>query len=248
MIMIWKNDMNTDLKIPRALCLCAGLLAALAGCRSYEPKPFDWAVEARRGATNEVVFANLDEVAQMALIGNPALNRLRLQKANSERVASETGWWDDPELDFDALRVLKPDGPPFLMGTSLAFTIPLSGVPGCEKKAAAYYAGADAEAVRAAERDVAAEARQAAVRLAALRGRLALLTVYEADARIRRSFEVAEKLCAAGEIAPGDLASARRRRHGRLHIRYIYDGNAKTYLALAMVCPVAPFAVVYYSL
>ena len=217
MIMIWKNDMNTDLKIPRALCLCAGLLAALAGCRSYEPKPIDWAVEARRGATNEVVFANLDEVAQMALIGNPALNRLRLQKANSERVASETGWWDDPELDFDALRVLKPDGPPFLMGTSLAFTIPLSGVPGCEKKAAAYYAGADAEAVRAAERDVAAEARQAAVRLAALRGRLALLTVYEADARIRRSFEVAEKLCAAGEIAPGDLASARRRRHGRLH-------------------------------
>ena len=144
MIMIWKNDMNTDLKIPRAFCLCAGLLAALAGCRSYEPKPIDWAVEARRGATNEVVFANLDEVAQTALIGNPALNRLRLQKANSERVASETGWWDDPELDFDALRVLKPDGPPFLMGTSLAFTIPLSGVPGCEKKAAAYYAGASA--------------------------------------------------------------------------------------------------------
>ena len=63
MIMIWKNDMNTDLKIPRILCLCAGLLAALAGCRSYEPKPIDWAAEARRGATNEVVFANLDEVA-----------------------------------------------------------------------------------------------------------------------------------------------------------------------------------------
>ena len=46
---------------------------------------------------------------------------------------------------------------------------------------------------------------------------MALLTAYEADARIRRSFEGAEKLCAAGEIAPGDLASARRRRHGRLH-------------------------------
>lgn len=212
-----KKDKVPPARMAKALCLCAGGLAALVGCRSYEPKPIDWAEEARRGATNEVVFANLDAVAQMALIGNPALNRLRLQKANSERVASETGWWDDPELDFDALRVIKPDGPPFLMGSSLAFTIPLSGVPGCEKKAAAYYVGADAEAVRAAERDVAAEARQAAVRLAALRGRLALLAAYEADARIRRAFDVAEKLCTAGEIAPGDLASARRRRHGRLH-------------------------------
>lgn len=228
-------------RLPAAACLCAGALAALAGCRSYEARPIDWAAEARRGATNDVAFASLDEVAQTALIGNPALNRLRLQKANSERVASETGWWNDPELDFDAMRIVRPDGPPFLMGASLAFAIPLSGVPGCEKKAAAFYAGADAEAVRAAERDVAAEARQAAVRLAALRAQAALLASYEADARIRRAFETAETLRDAGELAPGELASARRRRHGRLHaLRGLQRDVEAAEAALAKVLGLLP--------
>ena len=201
---------------PRLLIpLCCA--AALAGCRSYAPKPLDWAAEARRAAPRAVAFTNLADVARTALVGNPDLNRLRLAKANSARVASETGWWDDPELDVDALRIVNPSSHPFLMGSSLAFAIPLSGVPGCEKKAARFYAAADAEAVRAAERDVAAEARASAVRLAALRARAALLADYDADTRLRRAFAVAEKLCAAGELASGDLAAARRRRHARLH-------------------------------
>ncbi|MDO4366609.1 MAG: efflux RND transporter permease subunit, partial [bacterium] len=60
-----EKDKVPPARTPLAVCLCAGMLAALVGCRSYEPKPIDWATEVRRGATNEVVFANLDEVAQM---------------------------------------------------------------------------------------------------------------------------------------------------------------------------------------
>ncbi len=192
-------------------------LLALIGCQSYEPKPIDWEAEAKVGVTNTVVFANLDEVAQMAVIGNPELNLLRLKRANSERVAAETGWWDDPELDFDALHFLKPGDHPFIMGGSVAFTIPLSGVPGCEKKAAAFYAGADAEAVRVAERDVAVEARKAVVKIAALRSRAQILAAFDADARVWRAFMQAEKLYAVGEVTAQDLAAARRRRHVRAH-------------------------------
>ena len=196
-------------------------LASLAGCRSYEAKPIVWEDEVKKDGsaerTDEVAFANLDEAVMIAMVGNPELNRLRLKRMNAERTAGETGWWEDPELNVDALRILNPDSHPFLMGTSLSFTIPLSGVPGCEEKAAKCYAGADAEAVRAAERDVAVDVRKAVVRVASLRERMSILEAYDADERIRRALANAEKLLEAGEVSAGDLAAARRRRHGRLH-------------------------------
>ena len=200
----------------------AGLaLASLAGCRSYEAKPIVWEDVVKKDGsaerTGEVAFANLDEAVMIAMVGNPELNRLRLKRMNAERTAGETGWWEDPELNVDALRILNPDSHPFLMGTSLSFTIPLSGVPGCEEKAAKCYAGADAEAVRAAERDVAVDVRKAVVRVASLRERMSILEAYDADERIRRALANAEKLLEAGEVSAGDLAAARRRRHGRLH-------------------------------
>lgn len=205
----------------KKLFAIAGIvLTALSGCRSYEAKPIDWEDEAKRtgnSAVKEVSFANLEEAVMTAMVGNTDLNRLRLKRINAARSADETGWWEDPELNIDALRIINPDSHPFLMGTSLSFTIPLSGVPGCEEKAAKCYAGADAEAVRAAERDVAVDVRKAVVRVAALRERMAILEAYGADERIGRALGNAEKLLEAGEVSAGDLAAARRRRHGRLH-------------------------------
>lgn len=205
----------------KLFALAGIVLMALSGCRSYEAKPIVWEDEEKKtgiaGAANEITFASLDEAVRVALVGNPELNRLRLKRMNASRTASETGWWEDPELDVDALRILNPDSHPFLMGTSLSFTIPLSGVPGCEAKAAKCYAGADAEAVRAAERDVAVDVRKTVVRVASLRERMAILEAYGADERIARALANAEKLLEAGEVSAGDLAAARRRRHGRLH-------------------------------
>ncbi|MBQ5794406.1 MAG: hypothetical protein IIW14_00250, partial [Kiritimatiellae bacterium] len=83
--------------------LFMALLAAgiLCGCRSYEPKPIDWNEEANAGVTNEVRIASLDDAVTLALIGNRELNALRLKSANSAKAAKESGWWEDPELDFD---------------------------------------------------------------------------------------------------------------------------------------------------
>ena len=199
----------------RALALL--VLALAAGCRHYEPRPVDWTAELSRTATNRVSIASPDAAELIALMGNPDLNRLRLKAANSGKAARETGWWDDPELDVDLLRIVNPDEYPWLCGASLAFTLPLSGVPGLEERAAAHYAAADAEAIRAAERDVGVDVRKSVVRIAALREKVSLLRRYQDDEAISNAFARAARLEAAGEVAPAELSAARRRRHERLH-------------------------------
>ena len=107
--------------------LLAFAAALTAGCRSYEASPIDWGDEARSGVTNVVRISSVEDAAELALVGNRALNAMRLKAGASAKVAKETGWWEDPELDFDLMRIVNPSDNPFLGGGSIAFTIPLSG-------------------------------------------------------------------------------------------------------------------------
>ena len=192
--------------------LFMALLAAgiLCGCRSYEPKPIDWNEEANAGVTNEVRIASLDDAVTLALIGNRELNALRLKSANSAKAAKESGWWEDPELDFDLMRIINPSEHPFLGGASIAFTIPLSGATAIAAKADELYAQADIAEIKAAERDTGAEVRHAAIRLAALRRRAALLSEHDSDERIVRARENVGKLHEAGEVSASELAGVQR--------------------------------------
>ena len=194
--------------------LAAGILC---GCRSYEPKPIDWNEEANAGVTNEVRIASLDDAVTLALIGNRELNALRLKSANSAKAVKESGWWEDPELDFDLMRIINPSEHPFLGGASIAFTIPLSGATAIAAKAEELYAQADIAEIKAAERDTGAEARHAAIRLAALRRRAALLSEHDSDERIVRARENVEKLHEAGEVSVSELAGVQRQKHIRHH-------------------------------
>lgn len=199
--------------------LFMALLAAgiLCGCRSYEPKPIDWNEEANAGVTIEVRIASLDDAVTLALIGNRELNALRLKSANSAKAAKESGWWEDPELDFDLMRIINPSEHPFLGGASIAFTIPLSGATAIAAKADELYAQADIAEIKAAERDTGAEARHAAIRLAALRRRAALLSEHDSDERIVRARENVGKLHEAGEVSASELAGVQRQKHIRHH-------------------------------
>ena len=47
--------------------------------------------------------------------------------------ATKAGLWDDPELSFDGLRILKSVDKPWIIGSSLGFTLPLSGRLGVER-------------------------------------------------------------------------------------------------------------------
>lgn len=193
------------------------LALALAGCASYAPSPIDWSAEASRAVEPRVSLASLEETAALALIGNRELNRLRLQAAVSEATAAETGWWEDPELDYDFLRVLSSDPHPWISGASLAFTIPLSGVPKLEEKAAELYAEADRAEIRAAEAEVAYGARAALVTLAALREASARLKSELDDEARRAALANATRLAEVGEVTTADLSTARRRVHQREH-------------------------------
>lgn len=197
------------------------LAGVCAGCRSYEPHPIDFRAEtdAWQATTNILNLSSWQDLETLALMANPEINALRLQARRSEAEIKDVGWWEDPELNVDFLRVLKADEFPNIFGGSVAFTVPLSGVPGLEAKAAEAVAEADALGVRAAEQRLRTDVRLAAVRYEAARRRLKLAREDVADATIRRALEQVERLAAAGEITAGERASVRQRWHARGHAR-----------------------------
>lgn len=195
------------------------VLAAIfvTGCRSYEEKPIDWEKEAQAGKTNVIYITKLEDASNLALIGNRELNMMRLKAGGSAKIAKESGWWDDPEFDFDLMRIVNPSSHPFLGGGSIAFTIPLSGALKLDKKAAEAYAEADAADIRSAESDVAAEARKAAIRLCALRRRGKMLVDWRHDERAERARRNVKRLHEAGEVSASELAGLRRKMHTLRH-------------------------------
>lgn len=218
------------------------LLAAILGCQSYRPLPIDWAREhavwLEKGA---LTFDTLEDVARLALVGNPELNALRLKRAASEKVAAQTGWWEDPEISGDLLRIVNPAENPHLGGVALSLTIPLSGVTGLERRAAEAYAAADAADILAAEWDLRASARQAALRLLFARETVQVLRTFEADARVASALESAARLAEAGELSKIELASARLRRHQRVHrLREAEASEAEAEQALRQLLGIAP--------
>ena len=88
---------------------------------------------------------------------------LRQKLAASDAKAAASGWWEDPSLNADFLRILGAPENPLVYGGGFAFTIPLSGIPTLERHAATAYSEADRWALVAAERDVAGEAAVEAV-------------------------------------------------------------------------------------
>lgn len=131
----------------------------LTGCRSFQPARLEWPQELSVWSGTSVTNTpmTLAEARQCALILNPEINAQRLRLLASRRFARAAGWWDDPALDFDALRILRGGPHPWLGGAGLTFTLPLTGVPGLERQAAQAYTRADALAVIVAERELLAE-------------------------------------------------------------------------------------------
>lgn len=212
--------MKTENAVIFALAACA---AALAGCRSYEPAAApDWE-EGARLRTPRVTFASPKDAARLALAGNPELNAMRLRCAGAANVAKETGWWEDPELDFDLLRIVEPSTHPFLGGAGMKFTIPLSGSNRTAAKAAEAYHLAQAEKIRAAEKTIAAEAEKAALAIHYNREKAKTVEAHEKDAGVKRATRSAERLHAAGECTLADLNSVKRAEHARRHLRMKLD-------------------------
>lgn len=223
-------------------CLAFVALTAIAGCRTYEPSPIDWmrekSVWMERG---ELKFASLDDVERIALVGNAELNLMRVKRSLAANVVREIGWWDDPELDIDLMRVVNPTENPVLGGASLSMTLPLSGVKGLERKAADCYLAADAADIVAAERETAVAVRMAALRYLTGCESVRIQRDFESDTRVVEALAAAERLAEAGELSKTEVASARLRRHQRLHkLRESEYGVAESEQELRRLMGVAP--------
>lgn len=134
---LWRHGCRTLLILP--------LLAA--GCASYERMPlvredFTRQLDDRSPAGVPPGSAEkplgeagvtLADARTIALFYNPALRSARLRAQVPVVSATKAGLWDDPELSFDGLRILKSVDKPWIIGSSLAFTLPVSGRLSVEK-------------------------------------------------------------------------------------------------------------------
>lgn len=128
------------------LCLATGLLCA-AGCARYEQKPLlteefqrvlaERAVEATekikeqpedsREPSDQVT---LEQAELVALYLNPRLRSARHRALVPAASARYAGLWDDPVFNADVLRIVessKAAEAPWILASSLGFTVPISG-------------------------------------------------------------------------------------------------------------------------
>ncbi|MFI3242886.1 MAG: TolC family protein [Akkermansia sp.] len=88
----------------------------------------------------------------IALVLNPELRQARLLHQKSKDVALQTGYWDDPNLSLDLVRLLKENitnG-----GVGMGFTLPVTGLPQLAAQVAEQYEEADYWKLAAQERDL----------------------------------------------------------------------------------------------
>ena len=158
----------------------------LAGCTSYQPDPLDLPAHAESwrelSASSEKVatFAKtlaesapdtvpfnpkngltLGEGELVALVFNPDLRIARSLAGVAEATAKYAGLWDDPELSFDVLKIATGVPDPWIVGSALSMTIPVSGRLRVEKKRAKAELHAELDRVAEAEWKVQRELRDA---------------------------------------------------------------------------------------
>jgi outer membrane protein TolC len=177
------------------------LLCIVAGCRAYTPAPIDWAHEQAAWAEQSAaapVSMTLAEAKRCALFLNPEINALRVRHLASSNAVLQTGWWDDPELGVDALRFLKSAPHPWIFDSTVAFTVPINGVPALERKAAEAYTFADACAIIVAERELMANVERAWYQFQYADDRRTVLSDFLED--LDRENERVKQMVAAGEL------------------------------------------------
>ncbi|MGN0885412.1 MAG: CusA/CzcA family heavy metal efflux RND transporter [Candidatus Spyradenecus sp.] len=216
------------LVLPTAYLLCrrgvfrraAPAMAALlfAGCHTYARQPLDWEAEAAAwqsaAAPEALGQMTLSQAQALALRLNPAINQARRQALVSARAAEEVGWWEDPTLSADLLRLVRGGANPYTLASSLGFTLPLSGVNGAMSEAAEAYAQVERQRLLAAEWALRQEVARAAIAWRAAVERHARLVATESPER--QAAEAAlERLSAAGEVAPEALRQMRLARRER---------------------------------
>lgn len=104
---------------------------------------------------------SLVEAEVIALVYNPDLRLARLKAGIAKAEANYAGRWEDPELGADVLEVTDKVPEPWVIGSSLSLTIPLSGRLAVEKKRAKAEVRAKLAALAEAEWETRMQLRKA---------------------------------------------------------------------------------------
>lgn len=158
------------------LTFTASALLLLASCQSFQSRSLNLPAHAQKwkasdisrekvqtfakqlGASPTVTSAynpadgiSLNEGKVIALIYNPDLRVARLKAGVAKASAKNAGLWTDPDLGIDVLKITEGVPSPWIIGSSLSLTIPISGRLNAEKKRAK--ADEIAHLARVAERE-----------------------------------------------------------------------------------------------
>ncbi|MFK7911611.1 MAG: TolC family protein [Akkermansiaceae bacterium] len=104
---------------------------------------------------------SLHEAEIIALVYNPDLRVARLKSGVAKATAKYAGLWDDPELSIDVLKVTESVPDPWIVGSAISLTVPLSGRLQAEKGRANAAMHAELERVAEAEWKVVSDLRSA---------------------------------------------------------------------------------------
>lgn len=184
-------------KTPFRIAAASSAVLLLAGCQTFESRPLNLSTHDQKwrdqGPSGEEVHAfakrlaktasgatafnpadgvSLDEGKMIALVYNPDLRVARLKAGVAKAVADHAGLWDDPELSLDVLKITKSVPDPWIIGSSLAITLPLSGRLSAEKSLAEASMSAELDRVAESEWQVLIDLQKAWLEWSALRSEL----------------------------------------------------------------------------
>mgnify|MGYP001818299459 CR=1 FL=1 len=160
---------------------------------------------------------SLEEGEVVALLYNAELRVARLDARVPLMSACQAGILDDPEFNLDILRALESVPSPWILGTGLGFTIPISGRLSAEKTLAFAEADAARSAAYVAEIDVITRLREAWNQWTTTGERIRLLDTYlEGLQEILRFAHARREAKQIGEPELRILELERVRREGEL--------------------------------
>ncbi|MGN1360079.1 MAG: efflux RND transporter permease subunit [Kiritimatiellia bacterium] len=204
-------------KVPTtALLACLPIL--LAGCIAYHPAQLDLQTRSDQWRPARITLQTPADAARTALIGNPELSLARTKLAHTRKAAQASGYWADPDLSFDLLRIAQPSDHPFLFGAGIGLVLPISGTPSLQRRAREMYTQAERLALQSAELSTSNAAVRAWLRLKGIRRRRETVVDYLGSDRLASLLSAVDHLSQAGELSKGTASSVRRRHHERQHL------------------------------
>lgn len=256
------------------LLLFLSVALSLAGCQTYTPRPLDLEAHATqwrdRRADDSSVRAYIESLERVdddgpalvtgfdlaagmdlhhaewvALLYNPDLRRARADREVARAIADHAGLWDDPEIGLDLLHALSSAANPWTIGSSVSFTLPLSGRLKPERLLAA--AELDVAILRVVEReqDVLKRLRQLWLERSVLYQRVALIDDLLTD--LESITATANRLAELGEMLRTETALFEIERTSRsierdllIERKRIAEEEIRSAMGLSPDAPVCP--------